>query len=125
MGFSEVLGTVQNALFRKALTRLRLSSHHLKIETSRWHKPHPIARNKRLCQMCNVLEDEYHLYVNVLYRMKSARVIYLHITEISPCMYECIAKFVFKPCTLYARTFENASFCCKTHKGLWPYVEIE
>jgi len=59
--FSEVLGTVQNALFRKVLTRLRLSSHHLKIETGRWHKPcTPIPRNERLCKICNVLEDDYH-----------------------------------------------------------------
>ncbi|KAK2149938.1 hypothetical protein LSH36_430g02000 [Paralvinella palmiformis] len=58
--FSEVLGTVQNALFRKALTALRLSSHHWKIEMGRWHKPHPIHRNDRLCQICNALEDEYH-----------------------------------------------------------------
>ena len=35
--FSDVLRTVQNGLFRKAMTRLRSSSYHLKIETDTWH----------------------------------------------------------------------------------------
>ena len=46
--------------FRQALTRLRLSSHRLQIETGRWHRPNSIPRNERKCQQCNILEDEFH-----------------------------------------------------------------
>ena len=49
-----------NLKFRKALTRLRLSSHRLEIEAGRWHKPNPIPVNERKCQICHVLEDEFH-----------------------------------------------------------------
>ena len=49
----------------------------------------------------------------------------MNVLHLLICKTQNLKKFVFKPCTLYGRTFENASFCCKTHKGLWPYVEIE
>jgi hypothetical protein len=118
---SQILGSVSNALYRKALTRLRLSSHHLNIETGRWHKPHPIPRNERLCQVCNVLEDEYHfvcecpVYNDI--RLKYIPAYYRN----RPCMYKFIAFvnssdtvtlqnfaiFVYKACTIYARTFQH------------------
>ena len=40
------------------MSRLRLSSHKLLIERGIWLK---IAHNVRLCDECNVLEDEYHV----------------------------------------------------------------
>ena len=44
---------------RKAISKLRTSSHHLKIETGRWSN---ITRENRLCTQCskNKIEDEYH-----------------------------------------------------------------
>ncbi len=42
-----------------ALRNLRLSSHRLSVETSRWQRPQPIPRAERLCPECLVLEDEY------------------------------------------------------------------
>ena len=44
--------------YKIALTKLRLSSHRLSIETGRWTN---IPRENRLCTACNRLEDEYHL----------------------------------------------------------------
>ena len=70
-GFKSYLETVNIQKFRQALTRLRVSSHRLEIETGRWHKPHKIPRNERKCQFCNSLEDEFHfllecsLYTNL------------------------------------------------------------
>jgi hypothetical protein len=46
--------------FRTALTRLRVSSHRLAVETGRWHKPNSIPYELRKCTVCDVLEDEYH-----------------------------------------------------------------
>ena len=43
---------------RKAMTRLRLSSHKLMIERGRWLN---ILPKDRLCTLCNKLEDEFHV----------------------------------------------------------------
>jgi len=42
------------------LTKIRVSSHRLTIETGRWEKPNVIPRNERVCKECNTVEDEYH-----------------------------------------------------------------
>ena len=39
------------------ITRFRLGSHKLPIETGRWHR---IPREERLCTRCQVMRDEYH-----------------------------------------------------------------
>jgi hypothetical protein len=41
-----------------ALTRLRLSAHHLSVETGRWGN---ISLSDRSCHTCQKLEDEFHL----------------------------------------------------------------
>ena len=46
--------------FRTILSRLRLSSHRLCIETGRWNKPISTPLIDRKCTVCNTLEDEYH-----------------------------------------------------------------
>ena len=43
---------------RKAMTKLRLSSHKLLIERGSWLN---ILRKDRLCTLCNKLEDEFHV----------------------------------------------------------------
>jgi hypothetical protein len=45
---------------RNAMTRLRLSSHRLAIETGRWTKP-PLNISDRKCTFCGCMEDEYHM----------------------------------------------------------------
>lgn len=52
------LTMIENRNHRTALSRLRTSSHNLKIETGRHHN---IQRENRLCMVCNIVEDEYHL----------------------------------------------------------------
>ena len=46
--------------FIQALSRLRMSSHRLEVESGRWVKPVPVPFNERKCTVCHVLEDEYH-----------------------------------------------------------------
>ena len=43
-----------------AFIKFRSSSHQLRIETGRWHKPQPIPYNERLCRTCGKLDDEFH-----------------------------------------------------------------
>ena len=53
------LTLVLNENHRKSITRLRVSSHHLAIETGRWQKP-KVDEKLRLCTSCRVIEDELH-----------------------------------------------------------------
>ena len=53
-----------------ALSRLRTSSHHLGIETGRWHKPISIPYNDRKYIACDKLDDvSTILLLNVHYSM--------------------------------------------------------
>ena len=49
---------IKNCQNRKAISKLRTSSHLLKIEKGRWTN---IARENRICTRCrqNTVEDEY------------------------------------------------------------------
>ena len=58
--FKTYLDSINIRKFRTALTRFRVSSHRLAVETGRWHKPQPIEINERKCLICNSLEDEFH-----------------------------------------------------------------
>ena len=62
------LNSVKVLKFRNSLARLRVSFHRLEIEggTCRWARRHKPV-NKRLCNICNCFEDEYHLSLNVVY----------------------------------------------------------
>ena len=47
---------------RLALTRLRLSSHHLKVETGRWAR---IPRERRVCPCQEgMIQDEHHVFLH-------------------------------------------------------------
>ena len=50
---------MNDSRLRVAITRIRLSSHLFYIERGRWSRP-KIERGNRLCDVCNVLEDERH-----------------------------------------------------------------
>ena len=66
--FQPYLDKVVTRKFRVVLSKLRLSSHRLLIESGRWNRPQPIPREQRLCAICNKLEDEYHLLLCPLYK---------------------------------------------------------
>ena len=57
--FEEYLACVKNDNHRKELSRFRLSSHSLEIETGRYNN---ISRENRKCNLCsqNTVESEYH-----------------------------------------------------------------
>ena len=56
-------GTYIPEHYRKAFTRMRTSSHRLRIETGRWAR---IAREQRLCQCGVSVQDEQHVMMNCL-----------------------------------------------------------
>ena len=46
--------------FCQAFSRLRMSSHRLEIESGRWTRPNSTPLDDRKCNLCNILEDEFH-----------------------------------------------------------------
>ena len=97
---------------RKALTKLRVSNHQLMIEKGR-HTRLPIV-DKRVCGMCNEIEDEEHFLINCkkneclrkkLYQeivktcnrfnsLESKEKIITMMSQTDKCMTRHIAKFV-------------------------------
>ena len=60
--FKPYLNIINLSKYRKEMTKLRVSSHRLFIETGRWTKPStPI--DQRICYQCNKLEDEFHFII--------------------------------------------------------------
>ena len=53
--------------FRTAMTKLRVSSHRLEVETGRLSRPVSKPFDERKCHICNKLEDEFHFFFSVLY----------------------------------------------------------
>ena len=47
----------------QALSKLRVSSHRLAIESGRWARPTRIPIGERKCVNCNILEDEFHFVI--------------------------------------------------------------
>ncbi len=70
---AEYLLNVHIAGNRKALAKLRLSAHKLYVERGRWLS---IPREDRICSLCCILEDEYHVIV-VCPRYKVIRQLYI------------------------------------------------
>ena len=67
--FQFYLNCVNVAKYRNSLSRFILSSHNLAVESGRWHKPRSIPFDDRKCNVCAVLEDEFHmLFECVLYK---------------------------------------------------------
>ncbi len=58
-GFEEYLSILKSECLRKNLSRFRLCSHNLEIETGRYNNT---TRDNRLCRVCNqnAIESEYH-----------------------------------------------------------------
>ena len=57
------LNKISNFKYRRAITRLRVSSHHLMIEKGRHHTI-KLDIDERLCLNCNKVEDEIHFLVD-------------------------------------------------------------
>lgn len=57
--YEQYLDIIKNKTFLYSLSRFRLSSHQLEIETGRYVG---LDRDERLCRKCNMrmIEDEYH-----------------------------------------------------------------
>ena len=62
-GTEHYINKVSNFNYRQAISKLRVSSHDLSIETGR-HGANKTPLHQRLCSMCHVIEDELHFLVS-------------------------------------------------------------
>ena len=92
------------------IAKLRVSSHHLRIEEGRHCKP-KILVEKRLCIYCNVTEidDEQHFITSCRFHDEERKKLYAIINEITPELLEKSTKDVFtgimshtNACVLYS-----------------------
>ena len=82
--FKNYLADIDEKHKRIALSKVRLGSHNFFIERGRWSKK---KVSERLCLTCNILEDEYHIFIECS-KFSSLRKQYLpkSLTK-SPSMY--------------------------------------
>ena len=59
--FKMYLDNIKKKIYRFALTKFRLSSHELEIETGRGKQPVKTPISDRKCKLCNTIEDEFHV----------------------------------------------------------------
>ena len=58
--FQPYLDVITIRKFRTAMTKLRVSSQRLEVETGRWSSPVSKPFDERKWPICNKLEDEFH-----------------------------------------------------------------
>ena len=85
-GFEPYLDTVQSSL-RVAISKIRLSSHIFLIERGRWVNK---QRNERVCQVCRVIEDEYHCLIECTRFNNERRGLLPSVLKERPNMFEFI-----------------------------------
>lgn len=91
--FQFYLKCVNIEKYRIALSKLRLSSHRLSIETGRWNRT---DIDNRICPSCNILEDEFHfLFECNMYTDIRQRYLPRYYCR-HPSMYKTIALFMSK-----------------------------
>ena len=73
-------------MIRSNVTKLRISSHKLKIELGRYNKPFKIEANKRFCTFCNneSIEDENHFMLICKNYIKERKILFEKIINIFP-----------------------------------------
>lgn len=61
--FQPYLEKINVYKYIQTLSKLRVSSHRLAIESGRWVRPTRIPVDERKCVNCNILEDEFHFVI--------------------------------------------------------------
>ena len=80
---------------RVAVTRIRLSSHRLAIETGRWSR---LPREERKCT-CGEIQTERHI-VNECVRTSDVRMVY---DDVSRCLFLTVQLLYYNSCTVRNR----------------------
>lgn len=74
-----------NGKYKKCISKLRVSSHQLAIETGRHQRP-PVPRENRLCKFCSSshIDDEIHLITNCEFHQTERYTLYTILKDYVP-----------------------------------------
>jgi len=87
------LNNIKVKRHRIYLTKLRTSSHILRIETGRWKKPVKEPLEERKCTVCNALDDEYHFMLECKLHNELRAQYIPTLYRINPSMYKFVNLF--------------------------------
>ena len=73
--------THPNKKVRQNITKFRISDHNLLIERGRYFK---IPRDQRLCEACNIIDDEPHFFFNCKINDKLREILMKNFIELYP-----------------------------------------
>lgn len=59
--YSKQLSLMDQPKYRYQFVKFITRNHNLAVVTGSWHKPRPIPYGDRRCQLCNLIEDEFHV----------------------------------------------------------------
>ena len=59
--YSSYFNLIVQPKYRYQFIKFVTRNHTLSVVTGKWHKPRPIPYDQRVCNVCNKLEDEYHV----------------------------------------------------------------
>lgn len=68
LSLSKYLDVIDIRKYRIALSRLRMSSPRLAVETGRWRKPASVTIGEKVSLACNPLEEEYSFIICPVYQ---------------------------------------------------------
>ena len=83
--YREAYISINNFYIRKALCKIRISAHQLKIEKDRYSK-HYIERKNRICDYCRLhqTEDETHFIIKCPLYNLSREILFAEINKLCP-----------------------------------------
>ena len=87
--FKDYLSKITDKHLRISLSKIRLGSHNFMNERGRWHLP-KLPYSERLCNLCNEVEDEYHILLLCPRYKKFRSNIFIKRLLIKPSMHKFI-----------------------------------
>ena len=114
-GMEKYLDHIPDFKIRNAISKLRLVSHNLEIETGRWAPR--ITRENRYCTSCNsnTIGDEYHIVMKCV-KFETTRFFYLPFLSETPCNLFHFNKLF--QCRDIEVTINLGKYLCNTFKVL-------
>ena len=93
----DYLLVIKDRIIRNNITRFRISAHNLKIETGRHKRPQKIPLADRICEHCNILEDEIHIILYCSKFTSEREILFKQVTDIFPhfSSLDYLDKFIF------------------------------
>ena len=89
--YSPYFNLITQPKYRYQFVRFISRNHNLAVVTGNWHKPRPTPYHLRLCDMCDKIEDEYHVVFECR-KLQRLRIKYIpEIARSRPSMFQLVS----------------------------------